>query len=417
VTLEFTKVVDQVQKMGRYLSKRDQSIANRLELALERFYQLTDLDPVHARIKLVRESSVSGYRGAAPSPRPYDEIVCGVGPVPEAPPLATIIAADGSQVYPDQHAPALYYLINIGVFVYYHGENRVPLQMTSPELYYSDKMLLDRDGRVITNQTVNARRSVMEMEWLAKQAWTQAQETRSNGHEPRPLAAFHDGNLLKFFGANEVAGAQEVESDYMEALQRLNDSGAILAGYADRPRSTNLISLLHLMSLAPEQVNDANLKTNGELEGLPDAALFSVVLESGERSAIMVQNSPQNREYKVRKGPEYEIGFLYVNVSMTSHPIIVRLEIPMWVAYNPQAVDALHALVVGQCAIQGRKHYPYALTRADEMAYVSSLEKQQMEELIRIEMLKNRIEPEQSNKLQTKGLARGQKRQHRLRAS
>lgn len=417
MTLEFTKVVDQVQKMGRYLSKRDQSNASRLELALERFYQLTDLEPVHERIKLVRESSVSGYRGAAPAPRPYDEIICGVGPVPEAPPLATIIAADGSQIYPDPHAPALYYMINVGIFVYFHGESRVPLQMTNPELYYSDKMLLDRDGRVITNQTVNARRSVMEMEWLAKQAWMQAQEMRANGHEPRPMVTFHDGTLLKFFGANEVAGAQQVEIDYMEALQRLYDSNAILVGYADRPRSTNLISLLHLLSLAPEQVNDANLKTNGDLEGLSDATLFSVVLEPGERSAIMVQNSPQNREYKDRKGPEYEIAFFYLNVSTTNHPIIVRIETPMWVAYHPEAIDILHSLVVAQCAIQGRKHYPYVLTRADEMAYVSSLEKQQLEELIRVEMLKNRIEPEQSNKLQTKGLARSQKRQHRLRAS
>jgi hypothetical protein len=418
VTLEFTKVVDQVQRMGRYLGKRDQTIANRLELALERFYQLTELEPVHERIKLVRESSVSGYRGAAPSPRPYDEIICGVGPLPEAPPLATVIAADGSQVYPDPHAPALYYMINIGLFVYYHGETRVPLQLTNPELFYSDKMLLDRDGRVITNQTVNARRSVMEMEWLAKQAWTQAQDMHSNGHEPRPLITLYDGNLLKFFGANEVAGAQEIENDYMEALQRLYDSGALLAAYAEKSRSTSLISLLHLMSLAPQQVNDANLKTNGELEGLSDATLFGYVLEPGARSAIMVQNSPQNHEYKVRKGPEYEIGFFYINVSTTNYPIIIRLEIPMWVAYNALAVDVLHALVVQQCGIQGRKHYPYVLTRADEMAYVSSLEKQQLEELIRIEMMKNRVAPEQSNKLQTKGLARGQaRRQHRLRVS
>jgi hypothetical protein len=417
VTLEFTKVVDQVQTMGRYLGKRDQNLASRLEIALERFNLLCDLEPVHARIKLVRESSVSGYRGATPAPHPYSEILCGVGDVPPEPSLATIIAADGSQVYPDQHAPALYYLINIGIFVYYHGETRVPLQATHPELYYSDKLLLDRDGRLITNQTVNARRSVIEMERLAKQAWTQGQEVRGNGHEPRPTVTLHDGNLLKFFGANDVAGAQEVEHDYMEALQRLYDSGALLAGYADKPRSTTLISLLHLMSLSPEQVNDANLKTNGELEGLSDAALFGAVLQPGQRSAIMVQNSPQNREYKDRRGPEFEIGFFYVNVSTMSHPIITRLEIPMWVAINAQAVDALHALVVRQCAIQGRKHYPYALTRADEMAYVSGLEKQQLEELIRVAMLQNRIEPEQSNKLQTKGLARGQqRRQHRLKA-
>ena len=416
MTLEFTKIVDQVQTMGRYLGKRDQNLASRLEIALERFNQLCDLDPVHQRIKLVRESSVSGYRGATPMPQPYSEVLCGVGDVPAAPALATIIAADGSQIYPDQHAAALYYLINIGIFVYFQGETRLPLQATHPELYYSDKLLLDRDGRLITNQTVNARRSVSEMEWLAKQVWTQAQDVQQNGNEPRPILALYDGPLLKFFGANEVASSQEIERDYMEALQRLYDSGALLAGYGDKPRSTNLISLLHLMSLAPEQVNDANLKTNGELEGLSDAALFGAVLQPGQRSAIMVQNSPQNREYKDRRGPEFEIGCFYVNVSTTAQPIIVRLEIPMWVAYNPQAVNVLHALVVRQCAIQGRKHYPYVLTRADEMAYVSGLEKQQLDELIRVAMLNNRIEPEQSNKLQTKGMARGQqRRQHRLR--
>lgn len=414
MTLEFTKLVEQVQSMGRYLGKRDQTIATRLEIALERFNQLCDLDPIHERIRLVRESSVSGYRGAAPAPPPYSEVLCGVGPAPDAPEQAVIVAADGSQIYPDQHASALYYLINIGMFIYYHGETRVPVQATHPELYYSDKLLLDRDGRLITNQTVNARRSVIEMQWLAKEAWTQAQADRTNDL-PRPIVTFHDGSLLKFFGANDVTGAQEVEKDYMEALRRLYDAGAILVGYGDKPRSTNLVSLMHLMSLAPEQVNDANLRTNGELEGLSDAALFGAILQPGERSAIMVQNSPQNHEYKVRQGPEFEIAFFYVNVSTTNAPIIVRLELPLWVAYSPQAVDILHALVVKQCAIQGRKHYPYVLTRADEMAYVSGLEKQQLEELIRVEMLRNRMSPEESNKLQTKGLARGQqRRQHRL---
>jgi hypothetical protein len=90
VTLEFTKVVDQVQKMGRYLGKRDQSMPT--ELALERYYQLTDLDPVHERIKLVRESSVSGYR-RCPAPRPYDEIMvawfrCPKPPSPPSSPMA-----------------------------------------------------------------------------------------------------------------------------------------------------------------------------------------------------------------------------------------------------------------------------------------------------------------------------------------
>ena len=187
-----------------------------------------------------------------------------------------------------------------------------------------------------------------------------------------------------------------------------------MSGYLDVPRSTYLISLLHLLSLAPGQVNDATLRSNGEIEGLTDAMLFAEVLEPGERSAIMAQNSPQNRDYSQKMGAQYEIGFFYVNVSLGKKPTIARIDIPLWVARDKQAVAALHSLIVAQCAIQGRRHYPYALTRADELAYISSVEKSQLDEMIRVEMFKNALEPEASNKLQTKGLARSDKRRHRL---
>lgn len=406
MSLEFTKVVEQVQTLGRYLGHLNRTLANKLDLALERFYATTDLDAVHERIRLVRESSVSGYRGAAPAPRPYDEVIAGVGSLPPLPAAATLIAVDGSQIYPDAHAAVLYYLVNIGVFVYSYGEPRLPYQATEPQLYYNEAMLQDSDGRLITNQTVNARRTVMEMQWLAKEAWNRRDE-------PRPLVGFHDGGLLKFFGATELAGTPQIEREYMEALRMLYDSRAVLLGYLDKPRSTYLISLLHLLSLEPGQVNDANLRANGELEGLTDDMLFAHVLQPGERSAIMTQNSPQNLKYKDTDS-NLEIAFFYVNVSNGSHPAIARIDIPMWVARDKDAVAALHGLIVAQCSIQGRKHYPYALTRADELAYVSSVEKSQLDEMIRVEMLRHQLEPEASNKLQTKGLARGDRRQHRL---
>ncbi|MCC6802089.1 MAG: DNA double-strand break repair nuclease NurA [Anaerolineae bacterium] len=406
MSLEFTKVVEQVQTLGRHLGHLNRTLTNKLDLALERFYATTDIDAVHERVKLVRESSVSGYRGAAPAPRPYDEVIAGIGSLPPQPDAATLIAVDGSQIYPDAHAAVLYYLVNIGVFVYYAGEKRLPYQATEPQLYYTDAALQDRDGRLITNQTVNARRTVMEMQWLAKEAW-------SRRDEPRPLVGFHDGGLLKFFGATEMAGAPGIERDYTDALKMLYDARAILLGYLDKPRSTYLISLLHLLSLDPGQVNDANLRANGELEGLTDDMLFAHVLEPGERSAIMTQNSPQNLKYK-DADTNLEIAFFYLNVSNTSNPAIARIDIPMWVARDKEAVAALHALIAAQCSIQGRKHYPYALTRADELAYVSSIEKSQLDEMIRVEMLRHRLEPEASNKLQTKGLARGDRRQHRL---
>ncbi len=406
MALEFNKVIDQVQRMGRFLGKRNLSQSDRLALALERFYAATDLDAIHHRIEYVRNSSISGYRGAAPLPKPYSEYICGVGDSPPMPESATLVAADGSQIYPDQHIAALYYLINIGVYIYHHGEPRLPGQLSSPELAYADSKLKDEDGRLINNQTVNARRSVEEMRSLARQAW----ELRD---QSRPLVAIHDGNLLKFFGGTEIAYVKQVETDYMDALQQLRDAGTVLCGYVDNPRSTYLISLLHLMSLADSELNDVNLKTNGELEGLTDSQLFARVLGAGQRSALITQNSPQNVEY-IRRGADFEIASFYVNAAPDGRPVIARVDVPLWVAREPAAVDSLHALLLHQCSIQGRKRYPYALTRADEMAVVSSAEREQLNELIGIEMRKNGLQPEMSNKLQTKYLARGERRQHRL---
>ncbi|MCK6580893.1 MAG: DNA double-strand break repair nuclease NurA [Anaerolineae bacterium] len=408
LSLEFAKLVEQVHTMGRYLGHVQMSSSNRLETALRLLNAATDLDVIHERIRLVRESSVSGYRGATPAPRPYSEVIAGVGAPPTPPPAATIIAADGSQVYPDQHESALYYLINIGIFVYFHGAPRLPYQFTHPDLFYADGALKDKDGRTVTNQAVNARRSLVEMQWLAREVWERQTEAR-------PLLALHDGPLLKFFGAAEVPDAGQIEADYMGALQQLYDAGALLIGYGDRPRSTYIISLLHLLRLHPGEINDAVLRNNGDLEGLTDAMLLAYVLEPGERSAIMTQNSPQNKAYKDRKGPDFEIAFFYVNAADSTRAVIVRVDLPMWVARDPAAVDAVHALVLTQCGIQGRKRYPYALTRADEMAYVSSVEKSHLDEMIRVEMLRNQLEPELSNKLQSKDLARSGRTKHRLR--
>jgi NurA domain len=409
VSLEFNKVIDQVQRMGRHLGKKQNAQSNRMQLALEWFGALSDINAVHERIRLIRQSSISGYRGAAPIlPETLSEIINGVGSLPEAPPSATVVAADGSQVYPDPHAAATYYLINVGVFIYHHGEAHLPAQFTTPELVYNDKRLLDEDGRPITNQTVNARRSVEEMRWLAKQAW----ELRD---EARPLVCLRDGNLLQFFGATEVAFAHQIEQDYMDALRQLCDVRAYLCGYVDVPRSTYMISLLHLMSLQPQEINEVVLKTNGELEGLTDAQLFEYVLENpGERSALMVQNSPQNAEY-MKKGAEFEIACFYLNVGHVGRPVIARVDVPMWVAHEPHAVNAIHALLVYQSQIVGGSPYPYALTRADELARVSMKEKSQLDQLIDVEMLRNGIMPEKSMKLEMKALARGNRRQHKLR--
>jgi hypothetical protein len=405
--LEFNKIIDKVQKMGWWLSRRDPNLEDRLEEAIELFEASTDLEMIHRRINLVRQSSISGYRGAAPPDAPYDEILPTRVTRPALPPLATVIASDGSQIYPDRHTYPKYYLLNIGLFTYYHGIDRRPDQFTLPQLYYTGKALRDSRKRLINRRTVDARRSVREVEELSKIAWQLREEEGA-------LITFVDNRLL-FFVGNDVTGGDKIMYSYQKSLVRLHRAGAILGGYVDSPQdSRQVIRLLHLLSLEESAIQHAPMRSLGKFESLTDIMLFRKVLKPGERSAILTPNSPTNLEYKLKFGDDYEIAFFFVNVARDIRPHIARVDMPMWVARDKAKVDALHAAVVQQCAIQGNKPYPYALTRADELAYVSGKDREKLEELIRIEMRKHHATASITPKLSSKFIARGFKRRHKL---
>lgn len=414
VGLEFTRLLDQVDKMGSYLAHRGETLDEKLDLAWMRLEAACDLEPIHARIEKIRTSGISGYRGAAPLPAPFGEMVCGVGAAPD--PIAPLVlaAADGSQVYPSTHGQMLYYLTNIALFRYNIGLEIGPSQQTAAALAYSDKLVRDKDGRQINNKTVDARRTLLEMQTLAGEGWALAQQFNV-GELWTPILLLFDGNLLKLFGANEISDGPHLERQYLKALAQTRDAGALLGGYVDRPRGVNLISLLHLLSLPEDGITEAALKNNGDMEGVTDEMLCRRFLAPGQRSALLTLNSPKNRAYK-EFDDDLEIAFFYVNVGVEGDPAIARVDMPMWIARRPGLVDTLHGALVAQCAIQGRKHYPYVLTRADELAYVGGQDRAQLEQLIRVAMRRHRLSPEASQKLQTKGLARGQRRQHRLRA-
>jgi hypothetical protein len=414
VGLEFSRLLDQVDKMGSYLAKRSSTLDEKIALALARLQDACELHPIYARVELVRRSNISGYRGATPLPEGFGEMVCGVGDAPRPFAPAVLVAADGSQVYPSAHGQMLYYLTNIALFRYNIGLPVGPSQQTRASLVYSDKQVRDTDLRPINNKTVDARRTLLEMQTLAGEGWALAQEL-NRGDTWTPILLVFDGNLLKLFGANEIYDGPHIEQQYLQALAQTRDAGALLCGYVDRPRGVNLVSLLHLLSLPEEGVTETALRNNGDMEGVTDEMVLRRYLGPGQRSALMALNSPKNRAYK-EFDEELEIAFFYLNVGTEGDPAIARVDVPMWLARRPELVDILHGTLVAQCAIQGRKHYPYALTRADELAYVNGQDRAQLEQLIRVAMRRYRLSPEASHKLQTKGLARGQRRQHRLRA-
>jgi hypothetical protein len=404
VTLEFEKVITQVERMGRALALRNQDMSERALEAWEFLKTLDDLDAIRERIRLARERD-AGFRGAAPLHEPVNRAYL----LPSLPERATLLAADGSQIYPSIHAAAVYYLTNIGVFVYHHGVDVLPEQITEPRLFYSDDDVRDKAGQVVTNTAVNARRNVTELQVLVRETWHRREACAC------PLLAIGDGPLL-FWVGKDVPDGHELEADYMgtlvwmhdlhAAMQREHGLSASLIGYVDRPTSAFVVSLLYLMSLYEDDVRGSVLATNGELEGLTDRQLLFRLLSDhpGARTALMVQQSPQNKRYH-DKADSLEIAFFYLNVGQPLDFQLARIEMPMWVARDPAAVDHVQALVYHQCQLMWR--YPYALTRADELAVIRAHEKSQLEELIEVELRKHDQQVEHSEKLESKVVRHG----------
>lgn len=416
MALEFRKVSDQVEKMSAMIDKLDFDLTDRLRVARERFFAADDLDAIHDRISLVRQSDISGYRGAAPLDPPHSHPINAIYPPPDLPGRATIIAADGSQIYPNEREPVHYYLLNLGLFIYHHGFDHLPEQITMPVLAYHKDHVHDERKRVVSNRTVDARRTVAEMQALADMAW------ELKNRIDHPIIALYDNNLM-FWTNTDITGGAELMRNYQSALQKLYDVQAngirtSLAGYVDSPhRARVVLRLLYLLSLENEQAikeNEQRLAEGGDLEGLRDRHLFNSVLRPGERTAVMVQNSPRNLAYR-QHNPSQEIAFFYIKVGTDSQSNIARVDIPMWVAQDEAAVNDLHALLLAQATMQGRNPYPYALTRADELAYVSGKDKAKLDEMVRIELRRKGIDPlGLTHKSRGKELARSDRRMYEM---
>ena len=70
-----------------------------------------------------RATETKRWRGALPIGEPLDSAI----DPPALPAKYSIVAGDGSQIYPDSHGIALYYLINIGTIVFRHGSGQAPI--------------------------------------------------------------------------------------------------------------------------------------------------------------------------------------------------------------------------------------------------------------------------------------------------
>ena len=394
MTLELNRLTGQVDAMGEKLARRRDDTAKLGQEARQLLAARPEVTEELARkIEAARQFD-EWRRGAKPLCDRLDERHAPTADVSEV----ILIAADGSQIFPDRHAVTTYYLINTGTIVLRRGSGNAPTTESAPEIYFEDDDVYDDEGQVVSNDEISLTRGRREIEALARLA--EQEREALGGDLSAPIVALVDGPLLPWLRPDPQRNDRiNEEIDFViRQLERLRRAHAIPIGYVDRPGSGFVLRIVELLDLSIEQINRETLR-EGRFRRLTDRALFQG-LGPNERSGFFNPYSNAHDRYAGRANDR--IAFAYLNVA---HPergeesAIARIEAPGWVAARVDWLDIAQAAIYANCVPTA---YPYVLARAHELALVSQGDKGELERLLGQVMLRNGMMPEISVKASNK---------------
>lgn len=370
--IDYQQIYETIQEIGKGARERKKTLEERRVLAR------TLLDTFNAELDMLR-MKVETARAADANIRcavPLDEPLASSHPMPDPVPQTTLIAADGSQSIADRHSAVQFCVINVGAITLKPGSGETPSVQVESELFYGDAI---EENGLTTDGGVALRRDLAERTIIEKLGKTLKGQ----------VVSFTDGTL-EIFRTRDVESAgmyRNTVNAYISVLSRLQERSIISAGYIDKPASNLVVKLLELTQvMLPEELE--KLRNAPPLKHVTDRWLFGYqnkdfqLLPPGHRSAVFKLQSNSEKNYK----GVLELHFFYLNVGSESHPWPVRVEIPRWVVDDRKQLDLLHAVLVEQCRMMGSKPYPYLLHRAHETAVVKNEEKQQIGQLLMMEL-------------------------------
>ena len=290
---------------------------------------------------------------------------------PDRPTPITVVATDGSQIYPDRHVEPTCFLINVSQIAFQYGTTEAPLLTATPRFRYRERDLEDHFDDVLASMTTEVVSAIRD-EYELRELLSTARGARRTG---RPLVALADGTLIRWMirGMRNRELENTLVSKYTALLQEFMDDELPLCSYISMPGNTEVVHLLQffLDSALSDPAPDVRL------DGLVDGQLFAEVLSPGARSAPFSSTSHIQREY-----PEgNKICYFYVHIpSAWGEGEIGRVEMPEWVADEPALLDRLHSVILSEC--QKGDGYPMVLSEAHEHAVVRAREREQFYRMI-----------------------------------
>jgi len=320
------------------------------------------LDELKARVNRAAEV-VRHLRCAVPVSEPLDTVV----PAPDVPSTFTILAADGSQINPSRHARVEFCVINVGVVKMVRGSGETPEIFTQSQLLDYNALFLSGGG-MISEGMVALKRDLREREALAELA----------GDCILPAISMTDGPLELYREPQETQAFSKTLDRYLDVLSQLREQQLMTLGYVDKPGSDLIGRLLELVQLSDDDLA-AYSQRQRRFAGVNDIHLLADLLTNpGDRSAVFGIYSETALNFR----GDLALHFFYLNVGQPGKPHLARVEVPAWVARNPELVGILQAVLLEQSSIMGSRPYPYVLHRSHEVAIVSMDEHTHVEDMI-----------------------------------
>ena len=338
----------------------------------------------------------AAFRTSAVGRRPYisartgaEGLLGSISP-PEVPKDWTAVSVDGSHIDVDRHLPLRCFLINLGGSAITYGRDFGCDLFSEPALAVDDVDLYlhPPDGgsgeTLIAGPLLAALRTVREVERLA--------DAVESLPADRPVLALLDGTLAFWDlqrGQYPRHVADTLIGDRLQcALARLREASGngrpvAVAAYTSRPRTTEATGAVRLM-LCKQGDADCNrlctarhsqLETCDATAGFDDRGLFELLLKPGHRSPLYRSSHLAARfALGLATGQEWS-HFYYLNGGAE----IARVEVPDWLADDPELLAQGHAMLVKQCQLG--LGYPVAISEAHEQAVITGHDREEFRRL------------------------------------
>lgn len=280
--------------------------------------------------------------------------------IPQSTDSYTVVAVDGSQIYPDRHQGSSCFLVNIGLVLLRYGVAHKRVQFcTKPYIFAGDEDPLMQGCAI---DFVNCQREAFEF----ADALTFVQEQCEAADVPMLL--MFDGSLVFWhLESKDHALRKHFLQLYYSLLGSVGQAQIPYVSYLSLPRSKDL---MQLMNFACGRYGDCSVEGLGHVL---DVHVMQSLLPPYCRSTFFACRSKAIEQYPEAIRPY----FCYCNVGQE----IARIEMPSWLAQDSAAADLAIRIVLDQ-ALKGRG-YPVVLAEAHEQAVVKGPDRDFFYHLIR----------------------------------